>query len=202
MTVSRFKNAIAALASAGCATASAMAGVTNWTFDIATEGEDVVWTSPTAVDPSAPLYDITATLTLIEVEVVYLGLPFGPIDVTNEIPKENRTIADIVQGPCPIVFLSDTIVYPEPPEPPAIEGDLEIGIDASGFGYASFTNVTLGQLDVDLGPPFGVVTVELTSVRIVGDVSVEPIPFPEDLNDDGIVNADDLFQLLGAWGDC
>jgi hypothetical protein len=102
-------------------------------------------------------------------------------------------------GPAPIVFVDSAIAYPEPPEDPGIAGVLEIGINGSGFGYASFTDVTLGDLTVDLGSPFGTVTVELTSVRIVGDVTVEPILLPEDLTGDGAVNTDDLFQLLGAW---
>ncbi len=181
---------------------AAVAGGEIWFFDETTTGQDILWTSPTAVDPEAPLYHAEYEITLVEIHVEWLGIPFGPFDVTDEIPPEARAGAGDGPGPAPVTILDQHIAFPEPPKPPSLAADLAIGLDENGFGVLSATNVLLGTLTVDLGPPFGPQEVDLTSLRIAGQVVITPVLCPADLDGDGVVGASDLAQLLGSWGPC
>jgi len=180
-------------------TTAAVADRTHWDFDLETSGQDVYWTSPTAVDNDKPLYDATYTITLVEVWVSFWGIPFGPFDITDEIPPEYLSNSDTYEGPPPIIILHETLVYPEPPEEPAVEADVHIEIDAAGYGQMSITNVYLGEVEFDLGPPWGVVTVQIESIRIAGWIEVTP-RLPGDLDGDGDVDHSDLGILLADWG--
>jgi hypothetical protein len=151
--------------------AAAGSATETWNFDVTTTGNDVFWDSPTAVDPGAAVYSTTFELTLIEVDVTWQSIPFNNIDVTDQVPPEFQSGAESLAGPAPFDLVNSTIVFPDPPEPPALEADLVIAVDAAGFGSVSATNVSLGTLDLDLGI-FGVQTVNLVSVRIVGSVTV------------------------------
>lgn len=173
-----------------------------WYFDATTTGQDILWTSVTAVDPKAPHYHAEYEITLLEIHVVWLGIPFGPIDVTDQIPPEVRTGTGDVPGPAPVTIFDQSIVFPEPPEPPAVAADLAIGLDENGFGVLNATNVLLGTLTIDLGPPFGEQEVDLTSLRIAGQLAITAEFCPADLDGDGEVGAADLAQLLGNWGPC
>ncbi len=177
-------------------------GGETWFFDETTTGQDILWTSPTAVDPDAPLYHAEYEITLVEIYVEWLGIPFGPFDVTDEIPPESRIGAGEAPGPAPVTILDQYIAFPEPPEPPSMAADLAIGLDENGFGVLSATNVVLGTLTIDLGPPFGEQDVELTSLRIAGQLTIIAVLCPADFDDDGVVGASDLAQLLGSWGAC
>jgi len=185
------------------ATASTLAGGTeSWSFDLFTEGDDVFWVSPTNVAPNAAQYLGVYELQLIEVGIAWNGIPFGTVDVTDEVPREDRIGEELVDGPAPIVLLDGVFVAPEPPEPPAVQGTVKVELDADGFGNASITDVTLGTLEVDLGGFIGVQTVQITSIRIAGVIDVTPLGPNPDLNGDGVVNVSDLLILLSAWGDC
>ena len=177
-------------------------GGETWFFDETTTGEDILWTSPTAVDPDAPLYHAEYEITLVEIYVEWLGIPFGPIDVTDEISPEARTGTGSAPGPAPVTILDQYIVFPLPPEPPAVSTDLAIGLDENGFGVLSATNVVLGTLMIDLGWAIGIQEVQLTSLRIVGQLTIIAVLCPADLDGDGEVGASDLAQLLGSWGPC
>jgi hypothetical protein len=159
------------LAAAALMATLANAGQT-WTFDVTTTGQDVTWTSPTAVDPAASVYAVKYTITKVEVDVTWLGIPFNNIDVTNEVPPELQSAAFDVPGPAPIAALNTPVVIPPPPEAPAFAADLSFGLNAGGQGFASATGVTLGTLQVNLGGFFGVQTVTLTSVRLVGQLTI------------------------------
>lgn len=171
-----------------------------WNFDVATTGNPVTWNSPTPVNPSRPQYSYDSTVTSVLVNARLGILNFGPIDVTNQVPPEQLVAMGVVAGPAPATFFNSSVVYPPPPATPGVSGMLAVTLDASGFGHVSLTNVTLGQVTVDLGPPFGVQTVTITRIEAIGHVMVDPIACPADLNGDGVVNAGDLALLLGAWG--
>jgi hypothetical protein len=171
-----------------------------WPFDLTTTGGDVFWTSPTAVANDAPRYEGSYEITLIEVTGMWGPFPIGPIDVTGEVPEEDRTGTDIVDGPPPIVLLDDSLVYPEPPEDPSIAADVLIYLDVDGFGQIEITNVYLGTVELDTD--FGTVNVQITSVRVAGVVTVKPLGPLGDLNNDGAVDGADLLILLSAWGKC
>jgi hypothetical protein len=175
-------------------------GGETWSFDLTTTGNDVFWTSPTAVDNDAPRYEGTYEITLVEVTGTWMGFPIGPIDVTDEIPEEDRTGTDIADGPPPIVLLDDSLVYPDPLEDPSLAADVLIYLDADGFGQMEITDVFLGTVEVD--SDFGTITIQITSVRVAGTVSVKPLGPLGDLNNDGVVDGADLLILLSAWGEC
>ncbi len=181
---------------------SAGAGGETWFFDESTTGQDILWTSPTAVDPDAPLYHAEYEITLLEIHVEWLGIPFGPIDVTNEIPPDARIGAGDAPGPAPVTILDQYLAFPAPPEPPSVAADLAIGLNENGFGVFSATNVVLGTITIDLGWPIGVQEVELTSLRIAGQLTITAVLCPADFDGDGAVGASDLAQLLGSWGPC
>ena len=141
-----------------------------WMFDFTTTGQDVSWMSPTSVDPAAAEYSMGYDLTLIEVDVQWGIFTIDDIDVTDQVPVADRSGQAQVLGPAPVTFVANSVVFPDPPAAPSVAADLTIGIDAGGFGTASATNVTLGTAVVDLGP-FGVQTVDILSVRVVGTVT-------------------------------
>ncbi|MGQ0552615.1 MAG: hypothetical protein ACT4PU_05295 [Planctomycetota bacterium] len=153
------------------------AAQSTWNFDITTTGQDVSWLSPTSVDPSATLYSTEYAVTLLEVKVTWLGIPFGPIDATDQIPPEFAAGTGALPGPAPIALLDQPVAFPEPPEPQAFAATLSIGLDGAGFGFASATNVVLGTLQVNLGFPFGTQTVQITSIRMAGSLTIHPTWF-------------------------
>lgn len=181
-------------------TLAAGASAETWTFDLETTGNDVSYVSPTSVDPSAPLYAYSFVVSTIEVDVSYLIFDFT-VDVTEDVPLEDRSGAGTVAGPAPITFFNGTVVFPEPPEPPSVAATLDFGLNAGGFGFANATNVTLGEAQVDLGDPFGVVTVDIEAIRLGGEITIDPV-VPGDVTGDGLVDFSDVLALLTAWGPC
>ncbi len=172
----------------------------HWEFDERTAGEDVFWNSPTALRSDAAAYDWHFELQKVEVWVKYIGITFGPIDVTNELPPDYREFFGFTPGPLPLTIFDEHIRYPEPPDPVTIEGDIRVEVAADGYGEWSFTNVTLGTATIDLGWPFGEQTVDLEEVRMVGYVDIDAFSKLGDLNYDGGVNQQDLGILLAAYG--
>lgn len=147
-------------------------GGQTWMFDITTTGQNVTWSSPTSVDPTASIYAVKYTITKVEVDVTWIGIPFNDIDVTNQVPPELASAAFDVPGPAPISALNTPVVVPPAPTAPAFSAILSFGLDTGGFGFASATNVVLGTLQVNLGGIFGTQTVTLKSVRLVGNLTM------------------------------
>src|SRR5262245_58255888 len=86
-----------------------------WSFDLTSTGGDVFWTSPTAVSPSALLYLASHQITLVEVDVTFLGIPFNNINVTNQFPPELLSGTGSIAGPAPITIIDQPVQYPDPP---------------------------------------------------------------------------------------
>lgn len=195
-------HAVTGLAALAWGASAALGGEPRtWNFDLTTTGNDVHWVSPTAVDNTRPEYDAVYDITRLEVRVRYGPFDLGPFDITGQIPPEQRHGEGTAAGPPPMVIFDDRVVYPPPPESPGFAANVRISLDADGFGHIDLTDVFLGDIRIDLGPPFGVQTVRLTSVRLVGVTTVTPVP-AGDVNRDGNVDQADLGILLGAWGTC
>ena len=97
----------------------------------------------------------------------------------------------------PVTLADLPVVFPPPPDTPALAADISVSLDANGFGTLSATNVVLDSYDS--GPPFGVVPI--TALRIAGTVDVLPTSLA-DVNRDNRVNVNDLVEVVTAWGLC
>jgi len=155
---------------AGAADAAAQSQT--WSFDQTTTGQDLSWTSPTAVDPGALVYASSYAISKVEVDVKWSIFTINNVDVTDQLPPELLAGGNTLAGPAPVELLNQPVVAPPPPDPPAIAAVLSLGLDASGHGFMTATNVALGTMQVDLGAPFGVQTVTILSVRIVGQLTM------------------------------
>lgn len=187
-----------AAAALACGPARAGADSALWSFDETTTGQDVFWSSPSSVNPAAGLFVSGFELTLVEVDVTWIGIPFNNIDVTEQVPPDLRTGSGAAPGPAPLELFNAPIVFPEPPAPTCMAALLLISLDAAGFGQLAGTDVVLGDCELDIG--IGIVTVQLQSVRLVGTVSIDALTCPWDLDADGTVGITDFLQMLAAWG--
>jgi hypothetical protein len=170
----------------------------DWSFDLATTGQNVSWTAPTALPPTADWYTVDWQLTSVIVTVKYSVLPAFDVNVTDQIPAENRTGEATADGPAPLVAVSQHVAYPDPPATPSFAGDLVIGLNATGYGYATLTNITLGTMQVSV-PPFGLVTVQIKGVRVQGTLHAEAWWYPVgDLNCDNTVGFGDINPFVLA----
>jgi hypothetical protein len=194
--------AACAVAALGALPATAWAGdAVNWSFDLTSSGEDVIWSSPSNVDPTAPRYDMSYQITLVEATVTWAFFTLT-VDVTDQIPPDSLAGGDIYDGPLPILLINDVFTFPAPPEPPAVQASVIMLVDELGFGQLGVLDVTLGQADIDVGPPFGVVTVDIQAIRVAGNVTVDPLGPAADVDGDGLVGFPDLLLVLAAWGPC
>jgi|GEM_PF-2545205 len=147
-----------------------------WIFDQTTTGQDIHWVSPTSVDPAAAAYDTQYQLDLVEVKVKWSIFTLGPFDITDQIPPDVASGTANIAGPSPILMFSDTVVYPEPPDPPSIAAGLSMGLDGAGFGFFDAVNVVLGTMTMDV-PPFGTITAQIINVRIKGSLTIDETPW-------------------------
>jgi len=145
-----------------------------WSFSVTSTGADVIWTSPTPVDPSAKVFSTSYVLTAFDVTASFLGIDLGSFDVLDEVPAELLGLELQVAGPAPVLVNSVSVVYPDPPAPVAVGGDMDINLDAAGFCTFFAHNIVLGLYSVDLGFPLGVQNVQITSVHVAGDINMYP----------------------------
>lgn len=194
---------LSTLLAASCLNLVAAGGSTTWDFDHSTAGEDVFWTSSTAVATDASDYHWVYDITYVAADVVFGGLVFGPFDVTEEIDPNDRHGEGTNPGPPPIVMADDPISADADADGTIdVEAHLYMEITETGNGYASVTNVMLGDVYVDLGWPLGVQNVQIDRIYVSGSMVVTPIynACPSDITGDGTVNVDDVLQLIGDWG--
>jgi len=179
------------------------ADTTHWEFSASTGGEDVHWVSPTGVDPNAYQYEYTYEITYVAVDIIFLGAVIGPNDVTNDIDPDLRFGTGIENGPVPIVLMD------EPLQADAdSDGDVDVTahffmhINGKGFGQYDITNVTLGDVYVDTGWPFGWQYVDIDRIYMGGYMDITPLDIacPADVNGDEVVTVTDLLAAVGNWG--
>ena len=175
----------------------------HWEFSESTGGENVFWVSSTAVDPNADQYDYVYDITYIAVDVVFLGIVYGPVDVTNDIDPDLRHGSGNGDGPAPIVIMNDSIAADADDDGDIdVAADLFMQLNAEGFGQFDITNVYLGDVWVELPWPFGWQEVDIDRIYLEGSIDITPIviPCPEDTNGDGLVDVTDILTAIGNWG--
>lgn len=186
---------------------SALIGPTDhvsWPFTISTNGENVSWTSPSSINPTGDYYEMYYTVESATVIVSYIGIDFGPIDITYLLPKDVITTWRESSGPCPLDFGWIEVIAPEDQDPPAFAYDWIVEIDTKGIATYRVENVFMGQYDYDLGFPFGYVTVNLESGTINSILTIDVVPTPcyADIDGSGTVDVADLLEVIGNWGYC
>ncbi len=192
----------AILAAAATGSAVLAGGTETWTFSKSTTGADVTWTSPTAVDPTADAYDFVSVITSVKVDVKLGLFTITNVDVTEDIDPALLVTTGTLVGPAPIEIFNGAIAYPEPPATPGVAAMMTVGVNEEGYGTLNVTDVTLGNVTIDLGPPFGMQTVTIKKIAIAGMIDVTPVYLAVfgDLTGDGFVDGADLGLLLAAWG--
>ncbi len=147
-----------------------------WSISEGTNGEDVFWTSPTAVDVGFPRYGATVEFTRVEAFVGSIG-----VDVTGLLEETSGTA--VTEG-LPVTLINETLADPNSGN----SATVEIGIDPNGFGQTSITDVSLGTVEI-FGFP-----VSITRIEVDADVTVQGL-VPGDFDGDlGVDHTD-----LGLW---
>jgi hypothetical protein len=188
------------LSSVGAA-GNALAGTTGtWPFDLETTGSDVTWDADSAINPNAGRFRFEYLITLAEADGSVGGFPIGTIDILDMLPPELLSDVGYSIGPAPVTVWDAHIDAPEPPDSPAVSADVQITVDTSGVAHMSMTNVVLGTTMIDIGPPFGVVSVTVTRIRMAGTITGDVTGCAGDLNFDGIVDTADLGLLITQFG--
>ena len=175
-----------------------------WEFsESVTNGGEIHWTSPTAVDPNSDQYQYVYEITYIGADVEFLGIEFGPFDVTDQVDPKLRQGKGLQYGPAPII-LADMPIEADADN----DGELDVSawlmmqLSADGRGNFDVVDVSLNSIVVDLGFPFYEQEVDLVRVYMDGNVNLEPIelPCPGDTNDDGVINVTDILNAISNWG--
>jgi len=152
-----------------------------WSISEGTNGEDVFWTSPTAVDVGFPRYGTTVEFTRVEAFAGGIG-----VDVTDQIGATSGTA--VTEG-LPVTLISDTLTDTTS----GTTATVDIGIDPNGFGQASITDVTLGTIVLILFP------VDITRIEVDADLTVQGV-VPSDFDNDLKVNLVDLGLWESSYG--
>ncbi|MBC8309528.1 MAG: hypothetical protein H8E83_03320 [Planctomycetes bacterium] len=178
-------------------------GQGSWNFTATSSGENFSWTSPTSVDPSGGDYEMLYTVTGAQALVSYIGIEFGPYDAMDMIPEDAIETWRASQGPAPLDFGWITVVSDDQ-EPPSLKYDWIVEIDAKGYVTYKMENIFLGEIEYNLGYPWGWVTVQIESGSIQGNLSIQSVinPCYEDINGDSMVDVIDLLEVIGNWGYC
>ena len=108
-----------------------------WNVALSTTGQDVAWTSPTALTLGFAEYDWTYEITKATARVTLLG-ERNLLDLL-EVTSGSGTTSTL-----PAVLADDTLEEPTT----GSSADIRIEVDASGFGRASGTNIELGSLTI------------------------------------------------------
>ena len=173
-------------------------------FSVTTTGGDFVWQCPAMIATDGEHYEMFYTIISASVYVEYLGLPFGPVDVTDMIPAEFLVTWQPAHAPLPTDFMWHEVVAPPDQDPPSLSFDWIVEVDGDGNIVWVGENVILGEADYDLGWPWGSVTVQITEGTIIANLEISIVENPcyEDVDGNGVVNVSDLLALIGNWGTC
>ena len=178
----------------------------HWPFEVTTQGEDFAWTSHTPLVDNAPWYDYVVDILYVAVDVIWEGYTIGPIDITDMIDPELLHIEDIEPGPLP-VLLGDYQLSEDG------DGDGDIDVEArlitqileNGYGECAVSDVHMGSLTFDFGPPIGEVEVLIDRIYVRGQIdawATDEGPCIGDINFDETVDVSDLLAVIAAWGPC
>jgi hypothetical protein len=175
-----------------------------WSFAASSSGENYIWMSPTPIAADGGHYEMLYTISAATVMVEYVGITFGPIDVTDMIPEAEHEVWRSSPGPAPLDFGWIEVITPKGQDPPSLAYDWIVELNEKGFVKFRMENLFLGQSEYDLGWPWGSVTVDILSGTIYNDLSISSVPPPcyADITNDGIVDVSDLLEVIGAWGYC
>lgn len=142
----------------------------NWSIDVSTTGQDVHWTSPTAITTGLAEYDWSYEITKVTATLVLLG----DRDVTS-------LLGDSVSGSgavpeLPLVIIDETV----DDDITGSSAKVSIEVDSGGFGQASITDIALGSI---LG-------FQITELRIEAMVDLVGYPFGDYDRDRDVDSAD------------
>ncbi len=140
-----------------------------WNVNISTTGEDVFWTSPTAITTGLPEYDYSYEITKLTANVAL----FGNRDLLGLL---DETSGSGTAGAFPFDVVDETLDEPTS----GSSADIRIEVDSAGMGHASGTNIKFGSI---LGFP-------IRRVDLTATVSILGIP-AGDYDRDGEVDAAD-----------
>jgi hypothetical protein len=149
-----------------------------WNVDISTTGEDVFWTSPTAITIGLPEYDYSYEITELTANVAL----FGNRDLLGLL---DETSGSGTAGAFPFNVVDETLDEPTS----GSSADIRIEVDSAGVGHASGTNIELGSF---LGFP-------IRRVDLMATVSIVGIP-AGDYDRDGEVDAADYAVWRASFG--
>ncbi len=150
-----------------------------WQVSLYTEGEDASWTSPTSLTPGLPKYDWSYEITRLTAVESF----FGGQDLRGGLGASasgSGTGTDL-----PLVFVDQMLNEPST----GTSAILDLGIDASGVGRASATDITLGTV-------FGL---PITRIELEATISVIGVP-TGDYNRDGSVESADYELWRSSFG--
>jgi hypothetical protein len=179
-------------------------GGINNDFSITTSGQNILWTSPDLLATDGDWYEMYYTVTSAFVMVEYIGITFGPIDVTDMIPPESIVTWQPSQAPMPIDFMWHEVITPDDQDPPSLAYNWIVEVNEKGVVSWRGEEVYLGEADYNLGWPWGTVTVQITEGTINANLDIQTVENPcyEDVDGSGIVDVSDLLTLIGNWGNC
>jgi Dockerin type I domain len=149
---------------------AAALGPVTWNVSLSTSGQDVFWTSPTAVTPGFPEYDWSYKITTLTANVLLLGNQ-NVLSLLGDDAMGSGSGAQI-----PLVVVDDVLDEPTT----GTTAHILIDVDAAGFGHASGTEIHLGTL---LGLP-------IRRIDLAATISVLGVP-TGDYNRNGDVDAAD-----------
>ncbi len=175
----------------------------NCDFSITTSGESFLWTGADLLHIDGEYYEMLYTVNSAYVDVEYLGITFGPIEVTDMIPPESIVTWQPSQSPFPLDFTWHEVVTPEDQDPPSLAYDWIVEVNEKGSVNWRGENVYLGESEYDLGWPWGTVTVQIVEGTINANLDIQEVfnPCYADVDGSGTVDVTDLLILISNWGE-
>lgn len=149
-----------------------------WNVALSTTGQDVFWTSPTALTLGFPEYDWSYEITKLDAQVFILGKQ-------NLLGQLESTTGSGTSSVLPAVIVNESLSEPTT----GSTADIRIEVDAAGLGRASGTNVELGSVGI----------FRIQRVDLAATISVIGIP-DGDYNRDGAVTLADYDVWKSAFG--